>query len=119
MAKNKDLFWAGIAIGKQRKEKEKEKEMNNSSGTRAPEVQREIELAEAFSLGYQEGTGVGVGAHMLAVSEKNLVRGYGSNVTLNITYSVGVWYLELTDASSRKVTAAHEELGRALEEIFQ
>lgn len=93
--------------------------MNNSSGTRAPEVQQEIAEQEAFARGYNEGTGVGVGAHMKNISDKNLLRGYGSNVTLNITYSVGIWYLELTDASSRKVTAAHENLGAALEEIFQ
>lgn len=89
------------------------------SGTRAPEVQKEVDEQAAFAQGYELGTGVGVGAKMKNISNQNMHSGFGSNVNLTILYKDGVWYLELEDATSRRVTYSNENFGAALEGIFR
>lgn len=103
----KDLFWAGVTRGRQRERRELE-----MSGTRAPEVQQEIDEEIA-----DEKRNAAV--QIVALSERNIRRGLAPNVTLTVTYTLGEWYLELTDASSRRISVNSSDLGEALEEIFR
>lgn len=90
------------------------------SGTRAPEVQQELDMEDAFEKGYWTGIGQGIRAKIEDVVSHNQASGFGgSNVVFNITYSSGLWYLELSEATGRKVTIAQADLGIALAEIFR
>ena len=102
----KSLFWAGMAIGAKR---EREKQM---SGTRAPEVQKEIDLEAAAA---RQNAAV----QMRWISERNQEKGYSGDVHLGVMYTDGCWYLKLEEGNGRVVSFSHEDLSVALEEIFR